>query len=332
LLLYQSLVKDFITHVKTGTRLLISADGPLLSLPFETLITQVPNDSEVNYHLPYLIAERNVDYVFSAGVLLKQMKRKREGEKLLALGYAGSGGSRENRTGLNNLPGTEREVMSIKNVMKNHVNKYFLEGGASEATFKQQASGFDIVHLAVHGEADTTNAMNSRLVFRSEQDSVEDGSLYAHELYEIDLSTLDLAVLSACESGVGKHQVGEGTMSIARGFAYAGCPSLVISLWKIDDKTSANIMEKFYTHLAKGEPIDLALAKSKVEYMAGAKEFNSHPYYWAAFLPVGNPLALDTPKPNWWGWVCGCVVTGGLISWWLSSYHRKRQYSQQATQ
>ena len=103
--------------------------------------------------------------------------------------------------------------------MKNDVNQYKLLSEATESFFKERVQDFDIVHLAVHGEGDTLNELNSRLIFRPETDTVEDGSLYAHELYDLKLDKLDLAVLSACESGVGKQQTGEGVMSIARGFA-----------------------------------------------------------------------------------------------------------------
>ena len=98
-------------------------------------------------------------------------------------------------------------------------------------------------------------------------------------------------------------------MSIAHGFAYAGCPSLVISLWRIGDRTSAQVMKRFYYHISEGIPIDHALAMAKSDYILGTNEFNSHPFYWAAYLQVGNPQELDIKKPNWWGW----VLVGGLM-------------------
>ena len=88
-------------------------------------------------------------------------------------------------------------------------------------------------------------------------------------------------------------------MSIARGFAYAGCPSAVISLWKIDDHTSAQVMGDFYKHLSNGENIDRALAKAKADYLASVSEFNSHPAYWAAFLQVGDTRAIDVNRYDW---------------------------------
>jgi CHAT domain-containing protein len=235
------------------------------------------------------------------------MNHEREGRKILAMGYAGKGTSRVNRDGLNNLPGTEKEIMAIKEVMKNHVNLYYTEEGTTETNFKSQAKDFDVVHLAVHGQSDTLNAINSKLIFRTDKDSTEDGQLYAHELYTLDLSHLDLAVLSACESGIGKQQKGEGVMSIARGFAYAGCPSLVISLWKIDDRTTAQLMNKFYKYVSEGNALDISIANAKLDYIRGANEFNSHPFYWAAFLQVGNSEKLDIKKPNWWGWALAAI-------------------------
>jgi len=300
--LYQNLIRDLIPKDSDRNRevnLIVSANGPLSTIPFEALITQAPQNSDVNYKLPYLIESFPVSYAYSPGILVKQSKHDRDGSKLLALGFAGSGTSRVQRDGLNNLPGTEEEINSIKAVMKNNTNKYYLENEASEAMFKNQVSDFDIVHLAIHGMADSTNALKSKLVFRSEADTVEDSNLYAHELYNLNLEKLDLAVLSACESGIGKQQAGEGAMSIARGFAYAGCPSAVISLWKINDHTSAQVMGDFYKYISIGEDIDKALAHAKLDYINTSSEFNSHPAYWAAFLQVGDTRAIEIEKYDW---------------------------------
>jgi CHAT domain-containing protein len=305
--LFRHLVRDFLPKPKGDTKknspLIISADGPLASFPFEVLITRPPTGNEVDYRLPYIVLEYPVSYTFSARLLLKHATANRTGNKLLALGYAGNGPSRQQRNGFSNLPGTEKEINAIKEVMKNTTNKYYLESEASESVFKQQINDFNIVHLALHGIGDTLNALESRLIFRSEADSVEDGNLYAHELYNLNLENLNLAILSACESGIGKHQTGEGVMSIARGFAYAGCPSQIISLWKIDDRTTAQVMSSFYRNLSEGKAIDIALAQAKADYLAGANEFNTHPSYWAAFLQVGDSRSLNVNHVNWKIWL-----------------------------
>ncbi len=315
--LYQKLLGDLFlskSSVQPGVSLIFSANGPLFNFPFEALITDLPQGAEVNYQLPYLIQRFPVSYAYSAGVLLNQSKRDRKGNKLLALGFAGAGLNAATRDGLSNLPGTELEINSIKAVMKNDVNKYYFKADASESLFKNQAGNFDIVHLAIHGVADSTNALKSKLVFRSEADTIEDSNLYAHELYGLNFYKLDLAVLSACESGIGKDQSGEGVMSIARGFTYAGCPSQIISLWKINDQASARVMGKLYEHLSNGEAIDVSLANAKRDYLQQAKEFNSHPSYWAAFIAVGNMKSLDMSTSNavWW-WTALLVVLIALL-------------------
>lgn len=291
--LYHYLVEGFLQHIQPGTHLIVSADGPLATLPFEALVTKSVFSDEVNYKLPYLVLEHPISYTYSSDILLQQSKKLREGDRLLAYGYAGNLATSKSRRDGTDLPGTEKEVLAIRDVMKNGRNEYLLEGAASENSFKKHAGEFDIVHLAIHGKADTLNSLNSKLIFRTEADTVEDGNLYAHELYDLNLKNLDLAVLSACESGVGKQQMGEGVMSIARGFSYAGCPSLVISLWKIDDRTSAEVMSRFYRYTSTGSDLDEALALAKVNYLTSASEFTSHPYYWSAFLQVGDTRAIE---------------------------------------
>ena len=296
--LYHHLLDKFLKEVTPGIHLIVSADGPLATLPFEAMVTEEGIHNEVNYKLPYLILQHPISYTYSSDILVHQSLRPREGDRLLAYGYAGTRKALKTTRNEADLPGTEKEVLAIRQVMKNGQNEYLLEGAASERSFKKHAGEFDIVHLAVHGKADTLNSLNSRLIFRTEADTVEDGSLYAHELYDMNLQNLDLAVLSACESGVGKQQAGEGVMSIARGFSYAGCPSLIISLWKIDDGTSAEVMSSFYQYTSEGKDLDEALALAKNNYLTRASEFTSHPYYWSAFLDVGDTRAIKNTNFN----------------------------------
>lgn len=299
--IYDDLVKPFEGLMNKETKsLIITADGPLSTLPFDALIREpVDNALEVDYHLPYLVRDFAVSYAYSIKIMLSQFEVPREGKKLLAMGFAGDGHEDESRSVFANLPGTENEIKAIELVMKNDENNYLLAEEASEDAFKQKAPGFDIIHLAVHGEADTVRALESKLVFRSAGDAVEDGNLFAHELYELDLSDVDLAVLSACESGLGKNQAGEGTMSIARGFAYAGCPSLVISSWKINDKTTAEVMGFFYERLSNGLPLNESLRRAKMAYIDQANMFNAHPAFWAAYRMVGETTPLASPFFTW---------------------------------
>ena len=147
----------------------------------------------------------------------------------------------------------------ISEIFGNKANQYFTGKSASKQKFKKEASNFQIIHLAIHGFSDTTVAINSHLQFRADEDGNDDGRLYAHELYSLNLENLELAVLSACETGLGKQYRGEGVFSMARGFAYGGCPTTIMSLWKTDDAQTAELMQSFYIYLNNGHEVSNAL-------------------------------------------------------------------------
>jgi CHAT domain-containing protein len=297
-LLYQVLIRRQIQDIK-AERLIISPHGLLSYLPFEVLLENLPDTTEVNYKLPYLLHHYTVSYTNGLQFLVRPKRKMNSENKLLAMGFSsGNPGLNETfRKGLNNLPGTVEEIRSIKEVMKNSKNAYYIGSDASETTLKKNIADYNMVHLAVHGEGDSLNALNSRLIFRNDSDSLNDGSLYSHELYGMDLRNTKLVVLSACESGIGKQQPGEGFLSIARGFAYAGCASQVISLWKVEDRTTAQVMSRFYKYLSvKNNPVDVSMALAKCNYIASANEFNAHPTYWAAYLQMGSNVILEEKR------------------------------------
>ena len=116
----------------------------------------------------------------------------------------------------------------------------------------------------------------ARLVFQQTEDSLHDNYLDASELYNMQLKAR-LAVLSACQTGMGELVRGEGIMSLSRAFAYAGCPSLVMSLWNANDQSTAGIMLDFYKELKQGCTIDGALRQAKLNVLvAGAHPITSH--------------------------------------------------------
>jgi CHAT domain-containing protein len=104
-----------------------------------------------------------------------------------------------------------------------------------------------------------------------------------------------MAVLSACNTGSGKLQKGEGVMSLARGFLYAGCPSIIMTLWEVDDESGALIMKDFYRLLSGGKTKDEALQMAKLSHIANADPLKAHPHYWLGYVAVGNadPLFLS---------------------------------------
>ena len=123
--------------------------------------------------------------------------------------------------------------------------------------------------------------------------------LFISELYNESLDA-DLAVLSACDTGSGFYENGEGVISLSRAFSYAGVPSTVVSLWKVDDEATAKIMMYFYEHLKLGETKDEALKNAKLDYLKHTDDdLLKHPYYWSGFVLSGNTDAL-VEKQNYW--------------------------------
>jgi len=119
-----------------------------------------------------------------------------------------------------------------------------------------------------------------------------DDYLTYYDLNNLELNA-DLAVLSACNTGSGKLEKGEGVISIAKGFIQAGVPSVVTSLWSVDDCATSDIMTQFYKYLKEGQTKDKALRNAKLMYLQTADKAHAHPFYWGAFVQFGNTDSLD---------------------------------------
>ncbi|MDH3711263.1 MAG: CHAT domain-containing protein [Cyclobacteriaceae bacterium] len=136
---------------------------------------------------------------------------------------------------------------------------------------------------------------------------------YAYEIYSCELGS-NLTVLTACETGKPSYQAGEGMISLAHAFNYAGSESLLTSLWKIDEQSSAKIVEIFYRNLIKGMEKDEALRAAKLAYLKQSQGRTVHPQYWAGLIIMGDvsPLELDKERP-WWHLVLGLLLVTGII-------------------
>ncbi|MBK8565058.1 MAG: CHAT domain-containing protein [Saprospiraceae bacterium] len=130
--------------------------------------------------------------------------------------------------------------------------------------------------------------------------SGNDNQLFASELYNMKLQAR-LTVLSACNSGSGEVWLGEGTMSLARAFAFAGCTSLVTSLWSISDQATSQMMANFYQSLKQGKEKHESLREAKLKYLESSSAEYAKPIYWAGFVMVGDTEALPTGffKPDY---------------------------------
>ena len=153
---------------------------------------------------------------------------------------------------------------------------------------KISLNDYKIIHFATHGLLDEDVVGRSGLVLTLDNDSQEDGFFQVREIYNSRLNA-DLVVLSACQTGKGKLEKGEGVSGLSRAFLFAGAESVVVSLWNINDKSTALFMSHFYKYLVRGESKAEALRQAKLKMIQSKY---SHPYHWAAFVLVGD---FDSP-------------------------------------
>jgi CHAT domain-containing protein/outer membrane protein assembly factor BamD (BamD/ComL family) len=320
--IYNQLIGDYLNE-KTE-EIIISLDGFLTQLPFEAFVVRLGKSSFRNED--YLLSEYDISYVFSINLTFTNpapdfLKRP------TFVGFAYSGGLRESsidsRKTIAEIPYSAEEVNAIKNSFNRNV-KILIGSEATETSFKNLAGDYNILHLAVHGDGDTLDANNSRLIFRMDSLTNDDGILYAHELYNLPFNNLRMAVLSACESGIGKEYPGEGIFSMARGFTYAGCPTTIMSLWTTNDATTAQIMELFYEYLDDGFSTSQALRSAKLEYIRSSKAGFAHPEYWAALVPMGDSKPIVKPQNKllkYTLWVIPWLLIA--IAWYITMQKRR---------
>jgi CHAT domain-containing protein len=151
---------------------------------------------------------------------------------------------------------------------------------ATEAALRDNAAGYNYLHFATHGEFNADAPLNSALLLA--KDATGDGLLTVGKLYSMRLD-IDLATLSACETGLGKIANGDDVVGLTRGFLYAGASTIVASLWQVDDRATSDLMTKFYGNLEHGDKRE-ALRQAQLD----ARNRYAHPYYWAAFQLTGN--------------------------------------------
>jgi len=317
--LYQDLIEPC-TKIVPDKKLIIIPDSEIGYVSFDMLLDAPANQSRMDFRdLPFLI--RNYVISYSASATL-QFSALNKGEKKATRNLLAMAPSYDNLTNLKEngfidetgktvyllpIPGVEEEIKGIKKALSG----YTISGEeATEKNFKEIAGKYNILHLAMHTLVNNEKPMLSKLVFYQNKDTIEDGMLNTYELFGMNLNA-GLAVLSACNTGTGKLMKGEGMMNLARGFIYAGVPGIVMTLWSVEDQSSAEIVRKFYEYLEDGMSKDEALRQSKLDLINQGDPLRSHPYYWAAYVTIGDYSPMKLIKPLWISLMFGLI---GLIS------------------
>jgi CHAT domain-containing protein len=294
---YNNYLAKALDHLpKTIHQLIFIPDGSLSYIPFQALIQHPIQEATIADPrfdtLSYLVYDYSISYAYSSTLLLNNQSRKAS-SSLAFGGFAPvfEGGAdipeRSSRKQLSALPFSQLELEQISELWK---GESYLTTTASLANFKEKAANFNILHLSTHAAVED-DPTQSRIYFY-------DDYLTVSEIYNLPIRA-DLTVLSACETGVGEYQKGEGMLSLARAFRYAGCPSLVTSLWQVNDEKTADLMLNFYRQLKAKQSKPIALQQAQIDYLETASMQSAHPFYWAAFVQVGERSSLLRRSSNW---------------------------------
>ncbi len=286
--LYRKLIQpahDWLQSQGETHRLIIIPDGQLSYVPFEALLQEEVGTRQRAYaDLPFLLKKYSISYAYTAlGMMAKQAAPPGRSYLGFAPDYPANEGE--------SLAFNREEVEAASSIWP---GKTFLNEAATQAHFNEKASRAGILHLAMHAVLNDSSPQYSYLKFSDEV-------LYTYELYSLSLSA-QLAVLSACNTGSGKLIEGEGVISLARAFRYAGCPAVAMSLWPVDDQATARLTTAFFHGLAEGRAKDIALQQAKLAYLAEAEPAFAHPFYWAGINLIGERSALEKGGTPWWVW------------------------------
>jgi CHAT domain-containing protein/Tfp pilus assembly protein PilF len=310
--LYQVLLREPLESFKEPVQKLIIIPGGILGyVNFEAFLSRIPSDvNGFRYHdLAYLVKDFDIQYLYSAATTLNGK------ENIMPANFGNSGLFGGFAVEDISLPGTVLEIKRIAEILGGDT---WAGIHATERNFKAKAKNYPVLHLSMHAFLDDINPMYSKFVFTGSQDAIEDDFLTIAEIYNMKINA-QLAVLSACETGDGILSRGEGIMSLSRAFAYAGCPSVVTSLWKVESETTSSLMLDFYQNLMQGFPKDRSMRLAKLNYLKSTEDpLRAHPHFWLSFIVTGDtaPVKLEG-KNHWWIGLALFLglISGGFILW-----------------
>ncbi|MBC6992578.1 CHAT domain-containing protein [Neolewinella lacunae] len=298
-------------ELPAGAGVLILPDGILASLPFVALV-----EGEAGADLAsaaYVLRRHRIGYAQSATVLDHQSRPTdlapaTAPQKKWALAFAPFAPA-DPAGGAPVLPFSAQETAAVAQWYPTETRL----GLAADRDFLLAAlAEYPLLHLSTHAYSVEEGGLPPRILTAS-------GALYPADIYALRLRA-ELIMLSACESNIGPLAEGEGMLGLGRAFTAAGARGVVASLWALNDRTTAEIVGSFYSHLAAGERKPTALHRAQLDYLErdDVPGYLKSPYYWAGLTYYGNADPLPAPA-GWsnWFWLGGVLVLLGL-SWWLA--------------
>ncbi|MBO9204596.1 MULTISPECIES: CHAT domain-containing protein [Niastella] len=314
--LYQRLVQPIQALTEGTTDWTIIPDNILYYLPFESLPAAAGADART------LLETTEISYQFSSRFMVTQAaKMPPTNNSLQTLAFApfAEAGERFPHPVYNfmqQLPASAQEIAYLPGLT-------FLNQQATKEQFLQNLSQYPVVHLATHAIADTGNSAASFIAFYPTTRQPTLDALYLEELYGLNMEKTQLIIISACETGHGQLVNSEGVLSLTRGFAYAGCASMVNSLWKADDAATAAILHQFHCYLQKGYTKSKALRQAKLDYLHSNALYKT-PNFWAHLILTGDNQPL-VKAVSWYWWLL--VSSAAVAVLFVMIYLKRRKKS-----
>lgn len=289
--LYATFIQPLLPHLQHINRLVIIPDHDLQYLPFEVLPV---GDGKI------LLETFAISYNHSA--VFFGLNNGSKPASAQQLGLAPFGGDRSHYAGnFRALPSSAEEINSIS-------GEKLIDSLATKKAFTQKAASYASIHLATHAAANDREPEKSFIAFFP-AGADTNYKLYQPEIYNLDLQQTQLVILSACETGRGQFVHGEGMMSLARAFSYAGCKSVITSLWIADDASTAYIAKRLHQYLQSGKSKDIALQQAKLDYLndGSIPGRMKAPAYWSHLVLIGDTAPLNDSRGFIW-WIAGAVL------------------------
>ncbi len=287
--LYQLLIQPVAGHLKPLRNLVIVPDGALNSLPFAALVS--PNSQR------YLLEEYTLTISPSANILVELLARSQANrQKTIQSVLAVSDPEFDRRLfpKLSRLPGAAEEIRELHSLYR--VCDALPQAQATRDAFLRRAKNFDVLHLATHSLVNANEPLLSAIVLaveKRDRTTEQESVLAAHEIFRLRLPRTRLVILSSCNSMVNQLTGHNGLGGLAHAFFSAGPPTVIGSLWEVNDESTASLMTAFHRNWRSAKlSVSQALRQAQLTLLHSPRESWRHPGYWAAFQVSGDGITI----------------------------------------
>jgi CHAT domain-containing protein len=297
-LIYQDILEPFLKQVPDKiNKLIICPDGQLQNIAWDALVSDTLN-TESFKGLNYLLKR----YAISTALSPIHLKRPEGKPDKTFIGISPDFSHSKHLS----------EIPFSRGLVNRKAEKY---NGSHLSSFSTNKLSATIIHIATHIKTDALHPFNS-VMYLDEGDSITMESLTGLPLKP------RLAILNGCSSGIGTSLYTEGSLSFARAFYRLGAESVLMTLWDVDDKTAANVLEHFYEQMNDGNDLSLSLRNAKLDYLFSQQtDDTANPYYWAGLQLSGKTTALFKPSTRYWYLLLVCLfIAAGVYYYRLKKF------------